>query len=333
MNGPAPAPQPSAHLASDGTSPALLEARSLTKRFGGVTALHNVSFDLQPGEIHALCGENGAGKSTLIKTLSGLHPHGSYEGEIRLDGVETRFRSLADADRAGLAVIYQELALVESMTVAENIFLGRERRHGPWIDWARTHRDAATLLAKFQIDIHPETPVNTLGVGQKQLVEIVKALSKEARLLILDEPTAALAGAETGILLRILRELRAQGVSIIYISHKLNEVMSISDRITVLRDGASVATMATAETDIPSIIRHMVGRKIEADRNSCSTSSAPGAIAPAARSSCKGSPTLPPPQPPPSNEGWSWSPMTANASASISTCPSAQICRSRRCTT
>jgi D-xylose transport system ATP-binding protein len=228
-----------------------------------VTALHNVSFDLRPGEIHALCGENGAGKSTLIKTLSGLHPHGSYEGEIRLDGVEARFRSLADADRAGLAVIYQELALVESMTVAENIFLGRERRHGPWIDWARTHRDASTLLAKFQIDIHPETPVNTLGVGQKQLVEIVKALSKEARLLILDEPTAALAGAETGILLRILRELRAQGVSIIYISHKLNEVMSISDRITVLRDGASVATMATAETDIPSIIRHMVGRKIE----------------------------------------------------------------------
>lgn len=263
MNGPAPAPQPSAHLASGGASPALLEARSLTKRFGGVTALHNVSFDLRSGEIHALCGENGAGKSTLIKTLSGLHPHGSYEGEIRLDGVEARFRSLADADRAGLAVIYQELALVESMTVAENIFLGRERRHGPWIDWARTHRDAATLLAKFQIDIHPETPVNTLGVGQKQLVEIVKALSKEARLLILDEPTAALAGAETGILLRILRELRTQGVSIIYISHKLNEVMSISDRITVLRDGASVATMATSETDIPSIIRHMVGRKIE----------------------------------------------------------------------
>ena len=263
MNGPAPAPQPSAHLASGGASPALLEARSLTKRFGGVTALHNVSFDLRPGEIHALCGENGAGKSTLIKTLSGLHPHGSYEGEIRLDGVEARFRSLADADRAGLAVIYQELALVESMTVAENIFLGRERRHGPWIDWARTHRDASTLLAKFQIDIHPETPVNTLGVGQKQLVDIVKALSKEARFLILDEPTAPLAGAETGILLRILRELRTQGVSIIYISHKLNEVMSISDRITVLRDGASVATMATAETDIPSIIRHMVGRKIE----------------------------------------------------------------------
>lgn len=249
-----------------GTSPgggAVLEARALTKRFGGVTALSEVSFDLRPGEIHALCGENGAGKSTLIKTLSGLHPHGSYDGEIRIDGQEARFDGLADADRAGVAVIYQELALVGGMTVAENIFLGRERRHGPWIDWARTHRDAAALLARFRIAIDPETPVDALGVGEKQLVEIVKALAKDARILILDEPTAALAEAEAAILLQIVRDLRAQGVSIIYISHRLGEVMALADRITVLRDGASVATLDAAGADMPSLIRHMVGRKIE----------------------------------------------------------------------
>ena len=241
----------------------LLEARRLTKRFGGVTALREVSFDLRAGEIHALCGENGAGKSTLIKTLSGLHPHGSYEGEILLDGREARFHGLGDADKAGLAVIYQELALVEEMTVAENIFLGRERRRGPWIDWAETHREAEALLARFGVAIDPAAPVRSLGVGQKQLVEIVKALGKDARVLILDEPTAALAEAEVEVLLRILRELRAQGVAIIYISHKLGEVMALADRITILRDGASVAGFAAAEASIPEIIRHMVGRQVE----------------------------------------------------------------------
>ncbi len=241
----------------------ILEARGLTKRFGGVMALRDVSFDLRAGEIHALCGENGAGKSTLIKTLSGLHPYGSYDGEILLDGREARFRGLGDADRAGVAVIYQELALVEGMTVAENIFLGRERRHGPWIDWPRTHRDAAELLTRFRIPIDPEARVDSLGVGGKQLVEIVKALGKEARLLILDEPTAALTEAEVAILLGILRDLRARGASIIYISHKLSEVMALADRITVLRDGASVATVHAAEADVSALIRHMVGRRIE----------------------------------------------------------------------
>lgn len=258
--------------APDGARPAgggrdpgapVLEARALTKRFGGVTALRDVSFDLRPGEIHAVCGENGAGKSTLIKTLSGLHPHGTYDGEIRIDGREAHFHGLADADRAGVAVIYQELALVEGMTVAENIFLGRERRHGPWIDWARTHRDAAALLAKFRLAIDPEAPVATLGMGSKQLVEIVKALAKDARILILDEPTAALAEAEVAILLQIVRDLRAHGVSIIYISHRLGEVMALADRITVLRDGASVATLDAATADVPTLISHMVGRKIE----------------------------------------------------------------------
>jgi D-xylose transport system ATP-binding protein len=241
----------------------VLEARALTKRFGGVPALRDVTFDLRAGEIHALCGENGAGKSTLIKTLSGLHPHGSYDGEIRIDGRTARFHSRGDADRAGVAVIYQELALVEGMTVAENIFLGDERRHGPWIDWARTHRDAAELLARFRIDLDPATPVESLGVGQKQLVEIVKALAKRTRILILDEPTAALADTEVAILLDILRDLRAQGVSIIYISHKLGEVLSLANRITVLRDGASIATLPAADADGPTLIRHMVGRRIE----------------------------------------------------------------------
>ncbi|MFN0130421.1 MAG: sugar ABC transporter ATP-binding protein [Verrucomicrobiales bacterium] len=245
------------------SAPVILEARGLTKRFGGVTALRDVSFDLRAGEIHALCGENGAGKSTLIKTLSGLHPHGTYEGEIRIDGRAARWHGLGEASRAGVAVIYQELALVEGMTVAENIYLGRERRHGPCIDWARTHREAADLLARFRIAIDPEAMVESLGVGQKQLVEIVKALGQDARLLILDEPTAALTEAEVGILLDILRELRARGVSIIYISHKLGEVMTLADRITVLRDGASVATLTADEADVQTLIRHMVGRKIE----------------------------------------------------------------------
>jgi D-xylose transport system ATP-binding protein len=228
-----------------------------------VPALRDVSFDLRAGEIHALCGENGAGKSTLIKTLSGLHPHGSYDGDIRIDGQPAHFHGRGDADRAGVAVIYQELALVEGMTVAENIFLGDERRHGPWIDWARTYRDAAELLGRFRIGLDPATPVEALGVGQKQLVEIVKALAKRARILILDEPTAALADTEVAILLDILRDLRAQGVSIIYISHKLGEVLSLADRITVLRDGASVATLPAADADGPTLIRHMVGRRIE----------------------------------------------------------------------
>ena len=239
----------------------LLAARGITKRFPGVTALREVSFDLRPGEIHALCGENGAGKSTLIKLLSGLHPHGSYEGELVAHGQPAHFRSIADAQRAGLAV-NQELALVEQMTVAENIFLGSEPCRGPFIDWPRVHRDAGALLRRFQVAIDPASPVTHLGVGEKQLVEIVKALSKNSRILILDEPTAALAEHEVQILLAILRDLRAQGIACIYISHKLDEVFALADRITVLRDGATVFTSAAAETSKAEIIRHMVGREI-----------------------------------------------------------------------
>jgi len=241
----------------------ILRAQNITKRFPGVTALKDVSFDLREGEIHALCGENGAGKSTLIKLLSGIHPHGSYEGRFEVGEEEARFETIKDAEKAGLAVIYQELALVEEMTVAENIFLGREpRRWGAFIDWPRMYREAQALLNRFKVYLDPAAPVRTLGVGQKQLVEIIKALAKDSKILILDEPTAALAEHEVLILLDILRDLRQRGIASIYISHKLDEVFGIADRITVLRDGSTVGTSNAADTSKAEVIRQMVGREI-----------------------------------------------------------------------
>jgi D-xylose transport system ATP-binding protein len=240
----------------------ILEARHLTKSFPGVVALKDVSFDLRPGEIHALCGENGAGKSTLIKLLSGIHPHGSYDGELHVRGKIAHFRGIADAERAGIAVIYQELALVPEMTVAENIFLGNEPRRGGLVDHLRMLCDARALLERFRVNIPADAPIMSLGVGEKQLVEIVKALAKQSRILILDEPTAALAEHEVQILLGILRDLRTEGIACIYISHKLDEVFAIADRITVLRDGASVFTADAGATNKSEIIRHMVGREI-----------------------------------------------------------------------
>jgi D-xylose transport system ATP-binding protein len=244
-------------------SNALLTARGITKTFPGVIALKDVSFDLRAGEIHALCGENGAGKSTLIKLLSGLHPYGSYEGELLVDGQVARFQGIAEAGRAGLAVIYQELALIEEMSVAENIFLGAAPRRGPFVDWSKLHHEARALLQRFGVGIDPAAPVNRLGVGEKQLVEIVKALAKNSRILILDEPTAALAEHEVQTLLGILRDLRARGLSCIYISHRLDEVFALADRITVLRDGATIWTKSTTETNKAEVIRAMVGREIK----------------------------------------------------------------------
>lgn len=241
---------------------AILTARGITKKFPGVVALKDVSFDLRAGEIHALCGENGAGKSTLIKLLSGLHPHGSYEGELLIDGQPAHFHGIADAERAGLAVIYQELALIDEMSVAENIFLGAAPRRGPFIDWSKLHYDARTLLQRFGVAIDPAAPLRRLGVGEKQLVEIVKALAKDSRILILDEPTAALAEHEVQTLLTILRDLRAKGLTCIYISHRLDEVFALADRITILRDGATIWTKATAETNKADVISAMVGREI-----------------------------------------------------------------------
>lgn len=241
---------------------AILTARGITKKFPGVVALKDVSFDLRAGEIHALCGENGAGKSTLIKLLSGLHPYGSYEGELLVDGLPAHFLGIADAERAGLAVIYQELALIDEMTVAENIFLGAAPQRGPFIDWSKLHYDARTLLQRFGVAIDPAAPLRRLGVGEKQLVEIVKALAKDSRILILDEPTAALAEHEVQTLLTILRDLRAKGLTCIYISHRLDEVFALADRITILRDGATIWTKDTAETNKADIINAMVGREI-----------------------------------------------------------------------
>ena len=243
----------------------LLEARGLVKKFPGVTALRAVAFDLRPGEIHALCGENGAGKSTLIKLLAGIHPHGSYEGELRVDDHAVAFHSIRDAEAAGIAVITQEFALIDELSVAENIFLGRAPRCGPRglrVDWLEMHRRAAVLLADFGLAIAPETPVYELGIGQKQLIEIVRAIDKQSRILVLDEPTAALSEHDVAVLLEHLRRLRAQGTACIYISHKLDEVFALADRITVLRDGASIVTLATRDTTIPAIIKHMVGREI-----------------------------------------------------------------------
>ncbi len=240
----------------------LLETRGLIKKFPGVIALKGVAFDLRAGEIHALCGENGAGKSTLIKLLSGIHPHGSYEGELAVDGKVVAFHSIRDAEASGIAVITQEFALVDELSVAENIFLGRAPRKGVRVDWLEMQKRAAVLLADFGLAIAPETPVRELGIGQKQLVEIVRAMDKQTRVLVLDEPTAALTEQEVAVLLDHLRRLRAQGTACIYISHKLDEVFAIADRITVLRDGASITTLAVNDCSVPLVIKHMVGREL-----------------------------------------------------------------------
>ncbi len=240
----------------------ILQIDHLTKRFFGVVALKNVSFDVNEGEVHALCGENGAGKSTLIKILSGIHSAGSYDGEVKLNGRPIAFHAIADAEKAGIAVIYQELALIREMTVAENIFLGAEPKKGLLIDWNRIYAETKKLLQQFGLHLDPAARVGGLGIGQQQLVEIVKALSKHSKILLLDEPTAALTESEVEILLGIVRNLKTQGITCIYISHKLDEVFAIADRITVLRDGESIVTLEAQQTNKSEVIRHMVGREI-----------------------------------------------------------------------
>jgi len=239
-----------------------LELRAITKTFPGVRALDGVSFDLHRGELHALVGENGAGKSTLMKVLGGVYPHPQYGGEIVIEGQARQFSGVRDAEHAGIAVIFQELSLVKEMSVGENIFLGREPRRFGVIRWEELYRRAQQLLDDVHLTIDPHTPIRNLGIGQQQLVEIAKALSHEASILVLDEPTAALTDAEVETLFGILNKLRARGVGMIYISHKLGEVFRISDRITVLRDGRTVGTNATSELDEAQVIARMVGREV-----------------------------------------------------------------------
>ena len=244
----------------------ILEMRYITKTFPGVKALQDVTLEVRRGEIHAICGENGAGKSTLMKVLSGVYPHGTYEGEIHLDGEEVRIGSINDSEARGVVIIHQELALVPHLSVAENIFLGNEERgKGGLISWPETNSRAGELLARVGLSEQPTTPVGQLGVGKQQLVEIAKALSKDVRLLILDEPTAALNDTDSEHLLGLLRQLNAQGMTCIMISHKLNEIAEIADRTTVIRDGRTIETldMSSPEATQDRIIRSMVGRDLE----------------------------------------------------------------------
>lgn len=239
-----------------------LEMEEIIKEFPGVKALNRVSFKVKKGEVHALCGENGAGKSTLMKVLSGLYPYGTYEGTIKIDGQEKRFARIKDAEEAGISIIYQELALVKDLTIGENIFLGREPRKGLGIDWDKLFFDSKKWLGEVGLKFSPDTNIHQLGIGQQQQVEIAKALSKNAKILILDEPTAALTESEVETLMRILNDLRSRGVTCIYISHKLNEVFEIADSITVLRDGRSIGTNASKDVNEEKVISLMVGREL-----------------------------------------------------------------------
>jgi D-xylose transport system ATP-binding protein len=240
----------------------VLEMRNITKSFPGVRALDGVSFDLRAGELHALVGENGAGKSTLMKVLGGVYPYGSYGGEILIEGRERRFHHVREAEAAGIAIIFQELSLIKELSIGENIFLGREPSRFGVIRWDELYSRARRLLDDLHLRLDPRTPVGQLGIGQQQLVEIAKALSQEARILVLDEPTAALTDAEVETLFTILNRLRARGVGMIYISHKLDEVFRMSKRITVLRDGRSVGTKPAEELDQARVIALMVGREV-----------------------------------------------------------------------
>ena len=236
----------------------LLEMRSITKRFPGVLALSEVDFDVRKGEVHALVGENGAGKSTLMKIFSGVYERDS--GEVIFKGQPVAFRNPRQSQLAGITTIYQELNQVPYLSVTENIFLGTELTRGVALKWSEMHQPARELLAKLHLDIDPRTLVNELGVGMQQMVEVAKALYHKADLIIMDEPTSSLSIREINDLFSIVRELKADGVSVIYISHHLEETFQISDRITVLRDGHHIATQPTDTLNIDKLIRLMVGR-------------------------------------------------------------------------
>ncbi|MDF2611556.1 MAG: Monosaccharide-transporting ATPase [Lachnospiraceae bacterium] len=243
----------------------ILEMQDINKEFPGVKALNKVNFKVKRGEIHCLVGENGAGKSTLMKVLSGVYPYGSYSGNIVYNKKVQQFKSIAESEAAGIAIIYQELALIPELSIYENIFFGHEIMDGKVINWNQTIVKAKELLTKVRLNISPSTKIKDLGVGTRQLVEIAKAFSKDVKLLILDEPTAALNEDDSENLLNLLRELKEQGVTCIMISHKLKEIVSIADTVTVLRDGSTICSMDAHQQNITEqeIIKYMVGREIE----------------------------------------------------------------------
>jgi putative multiple sugar transport system ATP-binding protein len=242
----------------------ILEMRGIQKSFGPVKALNNVNMRVRQGEIHAICGENGAGKSTLMKILSGVYPHGSYGGDVLYDGQERAFADISDSEAVGIIIIHQELALVPMLSITENIFLGNEQSRRGVIDWQISRAKAKELLSKVGLTDSPDAAVGTLGIGKQQLVEIAKALSKEVRLLILDEPTASLNEKDSDTLLTLLLELKANGVTSIIISHKLNEISRVADGITVIRDGSTVDVLdcSTEAVSEDRIIKAMVGREM-----------------------------------------------------------------------
>ncbi len=245
--------------------PPLLSLRGVTKKFGGITALNEVDFELRRGEIHALVGENGAGKSTLIKVLGGIHT--ADHGTIWIDGEKAQIRNVADADRCGVRIIHQELSLAPNLSIAENIYLGREPSRLGWLNRRKIYRDAGDLVETLGLDEirRVSTPVSELSVAHRQLVEIARALSARARILVLDEPTSSLSEAETEALFSTLRRLREQEVGIIYISHRLEEIIRLADRITVLRDGHSIGTQLRRDVNQRQLVRWMVGREMAGD--------------------------------------------------------------------
>jgi putative multiple sugar transport system ATP-binding protein len=243
----------------------ILEMRNITKTFPGVKALQDVNLEVTRGEVHAICGENGAGKSTLMKVLSGVYPHGTYTGDIVFEDEVVEFKDIRDSERSGIVIIHQELALSPYLSIAENIFLGNEQAKRGFIDWNKTNLEAAKLLARVGLRDNPITKISDIGVGKQQLVEIAKALSKEVKLLILDEPTAALNDEDSAHLLDLIRHLQGQGITSIIISHKLNEIKSIADSVTIIRDGRTIETLDLKRDEVSEdrIIKGMVGRDLQ----------------------------------------------------------------------
>ncbi|MCR5054539.1 MAG: sugar ABC transporter ATP-binding protein [Lachnospiraceae bacterium] len=248
-----------------GKNPFILQMKGITKEFPGVKALDDVSLDVRRGTIHAICGENGAGKSTLMKVLSGVYPHGTYHGQIFYMDKEMKFSNIKESENAGIAIIHQELTMIPELSITENIFMGNEIVKRGLIDWNAEREHTVEILKRVGLSVNPDTLIKHMGVGQQQLVEIAKALSKNVKLLILDEPTSALNESDSANLLSLMKELRSNDITCIMISHKLNEIAEVSDAVTVIRDGHTVESYEIEDgyVDENKIIRAMVGRSID----------------------------------------------------------------------